>query len=892
MTNFDFLQRDKQFAGFSSIAVKAEHLLHIDVESCVLACRRAMEFAVKWMYTVDDALHAPDSDTLVNLMGDADFRALVDGDVYRRMDYIRKLGNSAAHTCGRRLTPAEGALCLENLYYFMDFVACCYATDYRETPFNPKLLELTTSEALSFVTEHEEDLHALLTRNPKLREELTARRVTQQTAYVPKPIEDAGGDVRRLYLDVALEDAGWREGDDLLSGVRLPGGLAADKVLYGDDGRPLAFVQFIEASETPQDALGQTEDVALALEKQGGRRPAVFLTDGFGVWLQTPFGEPLRQIAALYSRPDLEKLFTLKSAPAKEVSPSRTIADRYYQIAAVERVLSAFAAGSRRVLVAMAAGAGKTRTVVSVCDALFRQGRTANVLYLAERQFLVTQALRAFEPYLADRGISDLGESRADHRAGVVFSTYDVLKERIDETRVGGKRVFTPGHFDLVICDEASRSVSEGCRDVLNYFDAPLLSMTAEPPEELDDLTLTVFAPETRAPVYVYEHAKAVADGYLADYVTVDTKLRFDVSGGADALSAWLDREDLIAAALDALYEKGLKVDGGKTLGKTILFARDRQHAAAIEEVFQKRFPDRAGDMKRIDGSSRLDQSALDAFADPARQPRIALSAGLLDIGVDVPGVLNLVFFRRVESPARLRQMIGRGTRLCKGLIDGADKTRFYVFDFCSNFEYFRLAGHAPASPAGLSGGVFALRMELASLLGAQNDEKLASYRKSLVSSLAETAASLPADDFAVRQHLREVLRFSKPEGYDGLSYDEAVVSAKELSLLFDGPEEGDDERTLRFDALLYDLQRRRLANKPLSDAAEDLAALAKTLHGLGEKPELEKVRGVLEKLAYTNFAEKAGVVELEAIRRALRALVPLVPADAFRFRADPFKAL
>lgn len=245
MTNFDIFAANPQFEPFASVAVSAERILHIDPSACVLNCRRAMEFAVKWMYSVDKALVMPYQDSLVSLMNTEDFRDIVGADIWRRMDLIRRMGNNAAHT-GKKITEEQAALCLENLYILLDFVAYCYGENYTEGHFDHALLTQKSEVSAEPVQEVPEvELAALMAENAALKEELTARRAEQQQTYVPKPLDLSEYKTRKLYIDTMLTDAGWTESKDWLNEVELPGmpnksevGYA-DYVLYGDDGRPL-----------------------------------------------------------------------------------------------------------------------------------------------------------------------------------------------------------------------------------------------------------------------------------------------------------------------------------------------------------------------------------------------------------------------------------------------------------------------------------------------------------------------------------------------------------------------------------------------------------------------------------------------------------------------------
>lgn len=462
MTNFDFLKNDPQFDSFADVAVSAEKILNIDVEASVLNCRRAMEFAVKWMYSVDDSLVRPYQDTLVSLINAEEFRNIVDPDLWKRMDFIRKLGNRAAHN-GKKISMDQAKLCLENLYYFLDFVAYCYGNYYEETKFDPSLFDQVISSAESQMPHITElDLKTLMEENRALKAQLTARREEQQQTYVPKPLDLSEYETRKIYIDTMLQDSGWTEGKDWLNEVVIFGMPnrseegRADYVLYDDAHRPLAVV---EAKKTCEDAVKGRQQAKLyadLLEKQYGRRPVIFLTNGFETRMDD--GQyPERKVSMIYSKRDLEKWFNLRSMRTglNHISVDKKIAGRYYQEAAVKAVCDSFGKKNRRkALLVMATGSGKTRTVISLCDVLLQNGWVKNILFLADRTSLVTQAKRNFVNLLPDLSVTNLCEEKDNYTAHCVFSTYQTMMNCIDSAKDENGKVFTCGHFDLVICDE------------------------------------------------------------------------------------------------------------------------------------------------------------------------------------------------------------------------------------------------------------------------------------------------------------------------------------------------------------------------------------------------------------------------------------------------------
>ena len=921
MTNFDIFFAIPQFDPFASVAVSAERILHIDPSACVLNCRRAMEFAVKWMYSVDKALVMPYQDTLVSLMNTEDFRDIVGTDIWRRMDFIRRTGNTAAHT-GRRITEEQAALCLENLYVFLDFVAYCYGENYNEGHFDRALLAQTVEAPAAPAKEAPEvDLATLMAENAALKEELTARRAGQQQTYVPKPLDLSEYKTRKLYIDTMLTDAGWTEGKDWLNEVELPGmpnksevGYA-DYVLYGDDGRPLAV---IEAKRTCVDVAKGRQQAKLyadLLEKKYHRRPVIFLTNGFETRI-TDNLYPERRCAAIYSKRDLEKLFNLQTmrTSLKNIMVDPKIAGRYYQEGAVKAACDTFARNRRKALMVMATGSGKTRTVIALCDVLLQHGWVRNILFLADRNSLVTQAKRSFVNLLPDLSVTNLCEEKDNYTAHCVFSTYQTMYNVIDSVQDEEGKLFTCGHFDLVICDEAHRSVYNKYRDIFNYFDAPLVGLTATPKDEIDKNTYEIFELENGVPTYGYDLAQAVRDGYLVDFISVETKLKFIEQGivydelsdadreayedtftdengelpesiASSALNEWIFNEDTIRQVLHTLMTKGLTIDYGSKLGKTIIFAKNHPHAEKILEVFNREYPHLPGFAKVIDNYMTYAQSAIDEFSDPKKLPQIAISVDMLDTGIDVPEVLNLVFFKKVMSKAKFWQMIGRGTRLCSGLIDGADKDKFYIFDFCGNFEFFRMnKGRPTANMIALQGAIFYLKAQIAYKLQdlAYQTTDLIDFRRSLVEDMVRKVRELNKENFAVRQHLKFVELYASSGSYNALTYEDTLLMGQELAPLIT-PDE-DDAKALRFDALMYGIELAYLAGKKYGKARSDLMKKVAAVASVANIPEITAQAELIDKILHTDYVENAGINEFENIRENLRDLIKYIPISKVRY--------
>lgn len=932
ITNFDYLKNEEKFKAFADVAVSAEKIILIDPEACVINCRRAMEFAVKWMYSVEKQLDMPYQDNLQSLINAEDFRDIVGYDIWKRMDYIRRCGNNVAHN-SKKTGRAEAMLCLENLAIYLDFIACCYSSDYTEHIFDKQLIEDRINRAkqskkdaadtkenllkkISELEKKELDLQSLIKENADLKEKLSARREEQQDAYVPKPLDLSEYKTRKLYIDSMLQDAGWTEGEDWINEYELPGmpnksevGYA-DYVLMGNDGRILAVIEAKRTCVDVSKGRQQAKLYADLIEEKQKRRPVVFLTNGFETKI-IDNQYPERKVSAFYSKRDLEKLFNLQTMKSslKYITVDKNIAGRYYQEAAIKAVCDSFDIKNRRkALLVMATGSGKTRTVIALCKVLLEQGWIKNILFLADRNSLVTQAKRNFVNLLPDLSVTNLCEEKDNYTAHGVFATYQTMMNCIDSIHDEEGKLFTCGHFDLVICDEAHRSIYNKYKDIFSYFDAPLIGLTATPKDEIDKNTYEIFELENGVPTYGYELAQAVKDGYLVDFVSVETTLKFidqgivydelseeekeeyenkftDENGelpesiNSSALNDWVFNEDTIKEVLHIFMTNGIKVDYGNKIGKSIIFAKNHEHAEKIYEIFGKEYPHLVGYAKVIDNYLNYSQSAIDEFSDPKKLPQIAISVDMLDTGIDVPEVVNLVFFKKVMSKAKFWQMIGRGTRLCPGLLDGEDKDKFYIFDFCGNFEFFRMSkGRPTATMIGLQGAIFQLEFEIAYKLQdiVYQTERLIAYRKALVNHMTTKVKELNRENFAVRQHLKYVDIYANESNYVGLTYEDTLVVREELAPLIEP--ENDEVTALRFDALMYGIELAYLIGKKHSRGHRDLMSKVSALSGVANIPEIMEQAELINQILHTDYLANAGINEFEDIRENLRDLMKYIP--------------
>ena len=923
MTNFDYLKKEKEFDSFVDIAIVAERTYKIDVNTCILDCRRAMEAAIKWMFSIDNELVVPYKDNLNALMHVEAFKDIVGDDLWKRLEFIRKYGNEVAHTTKDKANDVA-KLCLNNLFCFFDWISCCYGSEYEEKEFDESLLD---NEVTNNVSESvcDVNLQTLIEENKALKEELSARRIERQDSYVRRPLELSEFSTRKLYIDAMLIDAGWVENRDWINEVELQGmpnnaGVGfADYVLYDDTQKPLAI---IEAKRTCKDVeVGRQQAILYAniLEKQYKRRPVIFLSNGFETRI-IDNTYPERKVSSIYSKRDLEKYFNLMSTrgPLNFIEINDKIAGRYYQKEAIKSVCEAFDNGNRRkALLVMATGSGKTRTVIALVDVLINNGWIKNILFLADRKSLVTQAKRSFTNLLPNLSSTNLVEDKTNCNAHAVFSTYKTMMNCIDTIKEDDKKLFTCGHFDLIICDEAHRSIYNKYKDIFTYFDAPIVGLTATPKDEIDKNTYDIFELESGVPTYGYELNQAVKDGFLVDFVSVETELKF-ISNGitwdqlsdeekeiyedtfvdengdypesieSSAINEWVFNEDTIKKVLRTLFTHGIKIDYGQKIGKTIIFAKNHQHAEKIFEIFNKEYPQLNGYAKVIDNTINYSQTLIDEFSQKDKLPQIAISVDMLDTGIDVPEVLNLVFFKPVKSKAKFWQMIGRGTRLCEGLINGENKKEFYIFDFCGNFEFFRMnKGKASANMLAVQSAIFNLKFQIVYKLQdlAYQTDELKQWRNDLVDEMVTKVKELDRDKFDVHQHIKYVDLYSNPDNYNSLTYADCLEIKEELAPLI-YPDK-DEINAVRFDALMYGIELAYVAQKKYIRGINDLLKKAKSVASVANIPEIQVQSELLNKIINTDYLNKCDIPDFEFIRKNLRDLIKYIPKKSIKYDTD-----
>ena len=945
-TLFAFLQAE--WPDVFESAHKAEGAVYPDPRTACFYARRTLELAVAWMYKHDSALRLPYQENLSALIHEPTFKTTAGEAVFSKVRLINTLGNQAVHS-HRPIQPSDAVTAVRELFHFAYWLARSYARGAKPAPglvFDtialPKFAPLPkqTVEQLQKLEgglrERDEKLSALLADKTALDAELTRLRAEVADARKaataqPDTHDYSEAETRDAFIDLLLKEAGWqldqpRDREFEVDGMPNNQGKGfVDYLLWGDDGKPLALV---EAKRTRRDArVGQQQAKLYAdcLEKRFGQRPVIFYSNGYDHWIWDDRQYPPRQVQGFYKKAELELLIqrrsTRKLLAGSEIN--QNIVERYYQTRSIRRIGEAFERDhDRKALVVMATGAGKTRTVIALCDLLMRCNWAKRVLFLADRVALVNQAVGAFKRFLPDSPPVNLVTEK-DAEGRVYVSTYPTMMGLIDESQDGQRR-FGVGHFDLVIIDEAHRSVFQKYSAIFDYFDSLLVGLTATPKDEVDRNTYKLFDLENGVPTDAYGLDEAVKDGYLVPPKAVSVPLKFqregikyaDLSdeekeqwdelewneeGGvpdrveAEAVNKWLFNKDTVDKVLAHLTTHGLTVAGGDRLGKTILFAKNQAHADFIAERFDANYPHFKGEFARvITFKVEYAQSLIDNFSIKDKPPHLALSVDMLDTGIDVPEVVNLVFFKVVRSKTKFWQMLGRGTRLCPDLFGpGKHKEYFQIFDYCGNLEFF---GQNPATVDGAAGESLGKRLfkrrletigELDKKLGATalaepaavfgDPRNEAELRIAVAGMLHGEVAAMNLDNFVVRPKRRAVEKYAKPEAWMRLSGEALAELSREVAGL-PSELEPEPEEAKRFDLLVLNLQlallRSELGFERLRDQVKALAGL------LEEKSAIPMVRAQMELIADVQTDEwwqDVTTPMLERLRRRLRDLVQFI---------------
>ena len=937
MRNFDYLQ-ELGLNDLYKFCSTAEELQVSNPELSAVSARKALEYIVRALYLMKN-VEIPERASLFELVDGEVFREFIgDERVMMSVHYVRKVGNNAAHNTP--VTKRESFFCLLNIYNVVAAILLKLRVISSIAPFNDTLIPRSPQAPIVTAPKVVE-----VTAESAVVKAASKEAVEDNTPVQELPLDISEAETRRLYIDLMLKEAGWEVLDTEgaiqpskacieveVEGMPNNEGIGyCDYVLFGSNGLPLAVVEAKRTSVSPIKGKHQAELYADCLEKRYGVKPVIYYTNGFETYIIDGLGYPSRRLYAFHTESDLELLIQQRQRhDITDFSVKDNITDRHYQKMAIKSVCEHFNSKHRRGLLVMATGTGKTRVSISLVDVLARNGWVKNVLFLADRIPLVSQAHKNFVKLLPHMTTSVLSEDKdPDTTARITFSTYQTMINYIDRD----EKAFSVGRFDLIIIDEAHRSIFGKYTAIINYFDALLVGLTATPRDEVDRSTYETFQMEQGVPNYAYELEDAVSEGYLVNYrgfkrgslILKDGIKYKDLSPKeqeqlekvweyeqakkaidgesakrdirSDEIFSYIFNLDTIDHVLQDLMENGLKVQSGERIGKTIIFAYNHRHAEMIVERFYALYPEYASESSEfcalIDNYVTYSKDLIDKFEIRDGNPQIAVSVDMLDTGIDVPDVLNLVFFKIVKSKIKFMQMIGRGTRLSKDVFGpGHDKEFFYIFDWCRNFEYFdkNPDGNKAKTVQSLTEKIFSLRARIAFQLQHQKwqeDEFARELHDETKAVLKEQVAALSDSHISVRERWEQVSHFKNDDNWVYISEVDVNTLSNDIAPLL--PKNTLDESAKKFDVLTMLIELSLLDGETnCVKAVQNVQTIAEKLQEKATLPQVQAkmatIKEVLSEVAWQNVSLKW----LEKVRKDLRDLVKfLMGGDNKWFSVD-----
>ena len=946
-SNFEFLLKNWCFL-YEDAQLVEEYALK-DPRAAAIYARRALELALKWLFANDTAIKSPYEMNLASMIHEPSFSNMLQRGLFFDIKFIHRLGNIAVHG-DENISLNEGLKATVALHQFLGWLARVYTKEgAKPGHFQIALLHKAQEDA-SILSKHEiEKIHADLKAKDKSAEEVQAKlsqtaaelavlkeklALLQEVKKANKKLigsnEYTESQTRELMIDIMLRESGWDpKGKNVaeyevikcmptVSGKKDGTGYV-DYVLWGEDNKPLALIEAKKTKISPQTGSRQAELYANCLEQHHGQRPIIYYSNGYTTWMWDDTFYPPREVQGFATRDELQwKINQRKSRQALNLmQPNPDIAGRYYQMEAAARVMQHFGDNrKRKSLIVMATGTGKTRLSIALVDMLLRANWIRRVLFLADRTALLTQAMRAYKKQLPHVSLANL-LSKKQEEARILFSTYPTMLNCIDGTKKKKNQTFSVNHFDLIIIDEAHRSVYQKYGAIFDYFDSFLIGLTATPRGEVDRNTYRLFELEDHQPTYSYELEQAVNDGFLVPPRAISVPLKFQREGiryeelsieeqeeyelqeefydeetgdlkeeiSSSALNQWLFNKDTVNKVLMHLMEHGIKVEGGDKIGKTIIFAKNKTHAEFIVQQFDKNYPTLAGKFcRRIDHSVKYAQDLIDDFSLKMKNPFIVASVDMLDTGIDVPEVVNLVFFKLVRSRTKFWQMIGRGTRPCDDLFGlGSDKKEFVIFDYCENLEFFNANpdGYDSSIQESVKQKIFSRRLDLITTIENINtdDEALKGFNENLKNQLHEVVVSMNTDNFIVRKERINVEKYANRKQWDVLRDDDLNTLRNKLSAL--PTIDKDDELCRRFDLLILNAQVAILQNSRTQ--AKYKLQIIEIAKGLADKSNIPNVAAQLElilDLQTEQWWNNVSLPMLEQVRMHLRDLTRFLDKD------------
>ncbi|WP_125153445.1 DEAD/DEAH box helicase family protein [Clostridium rectalis] len=919
MSNFTFLEN--KWPVLAKLGVQAENYLHIDDNASMLKMRMFGEKIIDYILSdlnIEVSEFSTQDDKIKILR-----TRKINQAIPNLFDLVRRYGNKANHEGYENKKHALD--CLVSMYKVAAWFYIKVTKDLSIKPLTYKIPKKNTFKSPlynieQYIKEKEEIKQEHFKELNKVREEAKTAVITKEDKIIEKEVEESldldEAKTRKKLIDIKLKEAGWdvfnsqlvREEFPLENHKEQGKKGRVDYVLFNKLGKIVAVVEAKKSSVDPIIGRQQCVEYANTIERDYKIRPIVFYTNGYEIYMWDDLYSEPRQIWGFYTLEDLEELF-FKHKYMKDLNKVKidsNIAGRPYQIQGIKRVYEKYSKGHRKALLVMATGTGKTRTVIALAKGMMEANWAKRVLFLADRDELVRQAKEdknSFKTYMPEQiSCRFTGKNSNNREATLYFSTY--------QTMINYYSDFSVGFFDFIICDESHRSIYKTYRDILEHFDSRIIGLTATPVDFIERNTFDLFDCEHEDPTFNFsiDEAWSHIPPYLIEPRVIDSTTNFlrkgikysemteeqrrqvedegydgdDIEFNKDALEKKVSNRDTNKFILKTLMKNGIKV--GDYLGKTIIFAKTKKHANLIDSLFNEMYPEYKGKLTAVIYSGIKDKEILIEKFKEEDFPRIAISVDLLDTGIDVPEIVNLVFAKPIYSKVKFWQMIGRGTRRCDNLFGhGIDKTEFAIFDFYKNFEYFEMnpKGFIPKPQKTSMQVRFELMCNLLKIYKSMDREDIC---KDFVEKLKEDINKLPKDSIEIKKNRRKIDNIKKEEYWKSLSDDFIKKLKLEISPLIQWIVAKDSLDAILFDNSIYRILQSFLVGskkdlvKEINSTMAKLARLKLNINQFDSKREI--VKSLLRPWGWDNLSYE----KLEQIRIDLRDLMQYIGANEGTF--------
>ena len=933
--NFTYLEKFPKLNKLCGYCKEAEEFALTKPNISATSARKGMEFIVNMIYA---SLTGEYGGTVFEKITDPRFEAYVaDQELINSIHFVRKMGNVAVHQGDLK---SDDALDVLDELHFLVGEYCMMLGLVEDYPVFEKPGAAPVKSAEPVKTPEPEKKVIV---EPELVAVFAERmRATRFDVKFKRDEEEN----KKLFLTASLRESGWpivNRPDTAMPcsaglNMLLDDGDTVDYVLYGRDNRPLAIIDYTTTTKNLVEGRMKAIDKANKMSVKLGYKPVVYYTNGYHIYIIDQLGYKPRRVFQFHTIEELE-LLKLRGTMRQDISApviDTSIAGRDYQKTAITNACNAFMQMRRHALLVMATGTGKTRVSIALSDVLLKAGWAKNILFLADRTSLVRQAHKNFTKLLPSvtTSVYSGGSLNRDASARIIFSTYQTMINLINDDT----REFGIGRFDLIIIDEAHRSIFKKYSALFHYFDSLMIGLTATPRAEDNKSTYQMFELQNGHPDFAYELEQAIKEGYLVGFSVLDRTtdvlrrgIHYDelsdeekesfenaFASGDEPVNysgTVIDANKMrstkyinlgtIDVMLNDLMKNGLKINGGDKLGKTIIFASSHFEAEKIVERFQTLYAHLGLDFcKLIDSHIVNNLSLIDNFGERDQLPQVAVSVDMMDTGIDVPDVLNLVFFKKVQSKIKFLQMVGRGTRLSDNVFGpGMHKQGFLIFDYYDNFGFFRTRNTWSTVDAHSNGQAWTITPQSELI----NQRKLGilrtliekgkrtafeeKYMQELKTHFISSMQGLCNDDIQVQYNMAFVSKYRTAEMWDGFTnakIDE--IKEKILPLL---PPDFSTMKEKTFDLMMLviedEVPKRMEAEKDIRKIRHGFGNVGKKIDAmLAELAKLKNIPAIVQKekligqmrnadLIFDNFS-----LELcEKVRLELRPLMNFIPNDS-----------